>query len=43
MAELLRLARRLRCDSEDPALRFRHQLRIGAATAALILILSLWR
>lgn len=43
MAEFLRLARRLRCDSADPALRFRHQLRFGAAIAALILILSLWR
>lgn len=43
MAELLRLARRLRCDSADPALRFRHRLRVGAAIATLILILSLWR
>jgi hypothetical protein len=43
MRELLRLARRLRCDSSDPCRAFRHRLRVGLAVAALILILSLLR
>ena len=40
MTELLRLARALRSDCDDPARRFAHRLRVGLAVAALILILS---
>lgn len=43
MPDLLRLARRIRCNSASPEERFRHRLRIGAVIAVLILILSLWR
>lgn len=40
MHELLRLARAIRCDADDPAQAFSHRLRIGLLVAALILILS---
>ena len=40
MTELLRLARALRSDCEDPGRRFSHRLRVGLAVAVLILILS---
>jgi len=40
MTELLRLARALRTECEDPRTRFAHRLRVGLAVAALILILS---
>ena len=40
MTELLRLARALRTECEDPRERFVHRLRVGLAVAALILILS---
>jgi hypothetical protein len=43
MRELLRLAGRLRCDSDDPCRAFRHRLRVGLAVAALILLLSILR
>jgi hypothetical protein len=43
MPDLLRLARRLRCDSVDPTRLFRHRLRIGLAVAVLILLVSLLR
>ena len=40
MTELLRLARALRRECEDPGARFAHRLRIGLAVAILILTLS---
>ena len=40
MTELLRLARALRSECEDPDRRFVHRLRVGLAVAALILTLS---
>ena len=40
MIELLRLARALRTECEDPRRRFARRLRVGLAVAALILILS---
>ena len=40
MTELLRLARALRNECEDPRTQFAHRLRVGLAVAALILILS---
>jgi|FEC22Drversion2_1045045.scaffolds.fasta_scaffold00738_4 hypothetical protein len=43
MHDLLRFARALRCDPDDPGQAFRHRLRIGLALAGLILLLSLLR
>lgn len=43
MNDLLRRARALRCDPDDPGQAFRHRLRIGLAIAVLIFVLSLLR
>ena len=43
MAELLRLARRLRCHSASPGRLFAHRLGVGLIGAALILLLSFLR
>jgi len=43
MNDLLRLARALRCDPDDPGQAFRYRLAVGLAIAALILVLSLLR
>ncbi len=43
MHELLRLARSIRCDADDPDQVFSHRLRIGLLIAALILAVTLLR
>ena len=43
MPDLLRLARRIRCDSANPARLFTLRLGVGLVVAALILLLSLLR
>jgi hypothetical protein len=43
MPELLRLVRRIRCDSASPRRLFAHRLRLGLIVAALILVVSLLR